>query len=187
MAKKREDIGVYFFEGFLEGGTTTYIQSLISDPQLPEDLRILILQTEEGMEELEPVPGREIFVEQLDGWDDVTPERLAALEDKTECNTIMVELNGMWQELDFFKRMPENWYPFRKFVIADASTFVSYNNNMRALAADKLKESTVRTPVWTGTPCARSSGPPPGRCPSTSRPPAARRSSTTPPSSCPTT
>ena len=55
----------------------------------------------------------------------------------------MVELNGMWQELDFFKRMPENWYPFRKFVIADASTFVSYNNNMRALAADKLKESTV--------------------------------------------
>ena len=143
MAKKREDIGVYFFEGFLEGGKTTYIQSLISDPQLPEDLRILILQTEEGMEELEPVPGREIFVEQLEGWDDVTPEHLAALEDKTECNTIMVELNGMWQELDFFKRMPENWYPFRKFVIADASTFVSYNNNMRALAADKLKESTV--------------------------------------------
>ena len=40
MAKKREDIGVYFFEGFLEGGKTTYIQSLISDPQLPEDLRI---------------------------------------------------------------------------------------------------------------------------------------------------
>ena len=139
MAKKREDIGVYFFEGFLEGGKTTYIQSLISDPQLPEDLRILILQTEEGMEELEPVPGREIFVEQLEGWDDVKPEHLAALEDKTECNTITVELNGMWQELDFFKRMPENWYPFRKFVIADASTFVSYNNNMRALAADKLK------------------------------------------------
>ena len=142
MAKKREDIGVYFFEGFLEGGKTTYIQSLISDPQLPEDLRILILQTEEGMEELEPVPGREIFVEQLEGWDDITPEHLAELEDRTECNTIMVELNGMWQELDFFKRMPENWYPFRKFVIADASTFVSYNNNMRALAADKLKEYT---------------------------------------------
>ena len=140
---QREDIGVYFFEGFLEGGKTTYIQSLISDPNLPPDLRILILQTEEGLEELEPVPGREIFVEQLEGWDDITPEHLAELEDKTRCNTIMVELNGMWQEMDFFERMPENWYPFRKFVIADASTFVTYNNNMRALAADKLKESTV--------------------------------------------
>ena len=78
---QREDIGVYFFEGFLEGGKTTYIQSLISDPNLPPDLRILILQTEEGMEELEPVPGREIFVEQLEGWDDITPEHLAELED----------------------------------------------------------------------------------------------------------
>ena len=42
---QREDIGVYFFEGFLEGGKTTYIQSLISDPNLPPDLRILIFIT----------------------------------------------------------------------------------------------------------------------------------------------
>ena len=142
-SKKREDIGVYFFEGYLEGGKTTYIQSLIDDPKLPEDLRILILQTEEGMEELTPPPGRAVFVEQLEGWEDVTPEHLAALEDKTDCNTIMVELNGMWQEVDFFQKMPENWYPFRKFVIADARSFVTYNNNMRALTADKLRESTV--------------------------------------------
>lgn len=140
---KREDIGVYFFEGFLEAGKTTYIQRLITDEGLPEDLRILILQTEEGMEELEPVPGREIFVEKLDSLEDATPERLSALEDKTRCNTIMVELNGMWQERDFFDRMPENWYPFRKFVVADSGSFIQYNNNMRALCADKLRESTV--------------------------------------------
>lgn len=141
--KKREDIGVYFFEGFLESGKTSYIQSLLSDENLPADLRILVLQTEEGIEELEPIPGKDIFVRQLDGWDDVTSEKLAAIEDETRPNTIMVELNGMWKELDFFEKMPENWYPFRKFVIADASTFVTYNNNMRALVADKLTESTV--------------------------------------------
>ena len=141
--KKREDIGVYFFEGFLEAGKTSYIQTLLSDEGLPEGLRILVLQTEEGIEELEPVPGRDIFVRRFDGWDEITPENLAAIEDETQPNTIMVELNGMWKEVDFFERMPENWYPFRKFVIADASTFVTYNNNMRALVADKLTESTV--------------------------------------------
>jgi len=145
MAKKREEIGVYFFEGFLEAGKTTYIQSLISDPQLPTDLRILIIQTEEGMEELEPVPDHVIFVKHFEALEEITPEKLTALEDETRCDTIMVELNGMWQETDFFERMPENWFPYRKFVIADASTFVSYNNNMRALVADKLRESAVVT------------------------------------------
>ena len=143
MAKKREDIGVYLFEGFLEGGKTTYIQSLLEDEGLPDTMRILVIQTEFGPEDITPVPGRNVFVEQFETLEEITPEKLAALEDRTDCNAIMVELNGMWQEQDFFRRMPENWYPFRKFVIADASTFLRYNSNMRALTADKLRDSTV--------------------------------------------
>ncbi len=141
--KKREDIGVYFFEGFLEAGKTRYIQSLLEDESIPKDLHILVIQTEEGMEELEPVKDKDFRYVSFDSLEDITPEKLTALEDEYKPNTIMVELNGMWQETDFFDRMPENWYPFRKFVIADASSFVTYNNNMRALVADKLREATV--------------------------------------------
>lgn len=141
--QQRKEIGVYFFEGFLEGGKTTYIQRLVTDEGLPENLRILVIQTEAGMEELEPLPGREIHVAHFEELEEITPEKLTELEDKSECNTVMVELNGMWQEMDFFQRMPEHWYPFRKFVIADSGSFLSYNSNLRALAADKLTESTV--------------------------------------------
>ena len=145
MAKEiqREELGIFFFQGFLEGGKTSYIQKLIEDEGLPEQVRILIIQTEEGLEELQPVPGRAVYVAQFERLEDITPEKLTELEDESQCNTVMVELNGMWEEMDFFERMPEHWYPFRKFVIADASTFLSYNNNMRTLTYDKLREATV--------------------------------------------
>ena len=141
--KKREDIGVYVFSGFLEAGKTTYIHRLLSDPNVPADMRPLVLQTEEGIEELAPIPGLAMTVKQLTELSEITPELLNQLEDEAQCNTVLVELNGMWQEADLIEKFPENWVPFRKFVIADAGTFITYNSNMRQLAADKLQDSTV--------------------------------------------
>ena len=141
--KKRAEIGVYVFAGFLEGGKTSYIRSLLSGPDVPKDMRPLVLQTEEGIEELDPIPGLDMTVRQITELEEITPERLLELEDESQCNTILLELNGMWQEADIFARFPDNWNPFRKFVLADAGTFLTYNNNMRALAADKLRDSTV--------------------------------------------
>ena len=141
--KKRQEIGVYVFAGFLEAGKTTYIRSLLSGPEVPGDMRPLVLQTEEGMEELDPIPGLDMTVRQITELEEITPEKLWELEDESRCNTILLELNGMWQEADLFARFPENWIPFRKFVLADARTFLTYNANMRALAADKLRDATV--------------------------------------------
>ena len=141
--KKRQEIGVYVFAGFLEAGKTTYIQSLLSGPEVPRDMRPLVLQTEEGMEEMEPIPGLDMTVRQITELEEITPEKLWELEDESQCNTILLELNGMWQEEDIFARFPENWIPFRKFVLGDAGTFLTYNANMRALAADKLRDATV--------------------------------------------
>ncbi len=141
--KKRQEIGVYVFAGFLEAGKTTYIQSLLSGPEVPRDMRPLVLQTEEGMEEMEPIPGLDMTVRQITDLEEITPEKLWELEDESQCNTILLELNGMWQEEDIFARFPENWIPFRKFVLGDAGTFLTYNANMRALAADKLRDATV--------------------------------------------
>ncbi len=141
--KKRQEIGVYVFAGFLEAGKTTYIQSLLSGPDVPKEMRPLVLQTEEGMEEMEPIPGLDMTVRQITDLEEITPEKLWELEDESQCNTILLELNGMWQEEDIFARFPENWIPFRKFVLGDAGTFLTYNANMRALAADKLRDATV--------------------------------------------
>ena len=141
--KKRQDLGVYVFAGFLEGGKTSYIRSLLSGPDVPKDMKPLVLQTEEGMEELDPIPGLQMTVRQITALEEITPEKLWELEDESDCNTVLLELNGMWQEEDVFARFPENWIPFRKFVLADAGTFLTYTSNMRALAADKLRDATV--------------------------------------------
>lgn len=141
--KKRQDLGVYVFAGFLEAGKTSYIRSLLSGPDVPRDMRPLVLQTEEGIEELEPIPGLDMTVRQITTLSEINPEKLWELEDEARCNTVLLELNGMWQEEEIFRRFPENWIPFRKFVLADAGTFLTYNANMRALAADKLRDATV--------------------------------------------
>ena len=109
--KKREDLGVYVFAGFLEAGKTTYIQNLLSGPGVPKDMRPLVLQTEEGMEEMEPIPGLNMAVRQITELEEITPERLNALEDETNCNTVLLELNGkrydntVRQRLDNIRRV----------------------------------------------------------------------------------
>ena len=81
--KKRAEIGVYVFAGFLEGGKTSYIRSLLSGPDVPKDMRPLVLQTEEGIEELEPISGLDMTVRQITELEEITPERLLELEQQT--------------------------------------------------------------------------------------------------------
>ena len=45
----------------------------------------------------------------------------------------------MWMLDLLYQAMPENWAVYQEFMFADATTFLSYNNNMRQLVYDKLK------------------------------------------------
>lgn len=137
------DIPVYFFEGFLEGGKTTYIQRIIDDNNFPPDMNLLVIMCEDGMEQINTYGRSNITVEYIDDIEKVSSTRLRSMEKRTGCNTVIVEYNGMWMTGDFINRMPKNWIGVRKFVIADAGSFLTYNSNMRALVADKLKECTA--------------------------------------------
>ena len=44
----------------------------------------------------------------------------------------------MWLINDFFEAMPENWTVYQMIFLADATTFMTYNANMRSLVFDKL-------------------------------------------------
>ena len=45
---------IFLFTGFLDAGKTTFIQSMLEDPQFNEGQRTLLLLCEEGEEELLP-------------------------------------------------------------------------------------------------------------------------------------
>ena len=51
---------------------------------------------------------------------------------------MVVELNGMHLAADFYLKTPDHWKIAQEVMFADASTFLSYNANMRQLVVDKL-------------------------------------------------
>ena len=133
------EIPVYVFTGFLDSGKTKFIQETLEDTRFNNGERTLILQFEEGEEEFDfsVYPYKNVFLEVLD-QQTVTTKELEALGKKYEAERIVAELNGMQQVGDLYMRLPENWMIAQEVMFADATTFMTYNANMRNLVMDKL-------------------------------------------------
>ena len=135
------DIPVFLFTGFLDGGKTTFIQSLLMDKEFNKGQTILVLQCEEGEEELDlsKLPGNtRVFIESIDEEDALSEELLLRLQKKYKPTRIMVEYNGMWMLDSLFEALPENWAIAGETLFLDSTTFLSYNTNMRQLVFNKL-------------------------------------------------
>ena len=132
------DIPVYLIAGFLDAGKTSFINGILQDGFAAED-RTLLLCCEEGEEEydLSAYPYQHVYPEVID-QEAVTTEELSQLFKKHHCERVVVELNGMLQVGPFYQKMPEDWLIAQEVMFADATTFLSYNANMRQLVVDKL-------------------------------------------------
>ena len=134
-----EQIPVYAFTGFLDSGKTKFIQETLEDPRFNAGERTLVLIFEEGEEEydLSTYPHKNVYLETLD-QQTVTEAQLAALEKKYRAERVVAELNGMQLVADLYDRFPQNWVIAQEVMFADATTFNTYNSNMRNLVMDKL-------------------------------------------------
>ena len=137
MASK---LPVYLFTGFLEGGKTHIIQESMEDQRFNSGEKTLILQCEEGIDELDISRfwGKNIYLETIDSESELTAENLTAIASKHKLDRVIVEYNGMWSLNTFYQNMPQNWAIYQEMMLADANTFLSYNTNMRQLMVDKL-------------------------------------------------
>lgn len=145
-------IPVYLFTGFLEGGKTHIIQESMEDKKFNSGEKTLILQCEEGVDELDPSRfyGKNIYLEILDSESEITKENLTALGKKHRVDRVIIEYNGMWMLNTLYENLPDNWGIYQEMMFADANTFLSYNSNMRQLMVDKLMNAEMvvlnRTP-----------------------------------------
>ena len=133
-------IPVYAFTGFLESGKTKFIQETLCDPRFNAGERTLLLVCEEGEEEydLSAYPHKNVYLEVLSDQDAVPTDVLAVFAKKYRAERVVVELNGMKMIMPFYEKMPTDWQLAQEVMFADASTFLSYNTNMRQLVVDKL-------------------------------------------------
>ena len=133
-------IPVYLFTGFLEGGKTHIIQESMEDQKFNSGEKTLIIQCEEGVDELDlsRFYGQNVYLEQIESEEELTKERLNALAKKHRLDRVVIEYNGMWMLNTLYENLPDNWAIYQEMMFADAATFLSYNLNMRQLMVDKL-------------------------------------------------
>lgn len=139
------EIPVYLFTGFLESGKTTFIQEALEGPDFNLGERTLFLLCEEGEIEYEPDKffGKNIFFEHIKKEDEITRKTLEELQKKHKVERVIVEYNGMWGLDSFYRAMPLDWLTYQEMMFIDARTFLTYNQNMRQLAFDKLKSAEL--------------------------------------------
>ena len=134
-----QQIPVYVFTGFLDSGKTKFIQETLEDPRFNAGERTLLLVFEEGEEEYDfsTYPHQNVYLEVLD-QQTVTTAQLQSLVRKYKAQRVVAELNGMQLVGDLYMRFPEDWAVAQEVMFADATTFMTYNANMRNLVMDKL-------------------------------------------------
>ena len=136
-----KDTPVYLFTGFLEAGKTRFIQETLEDERFNKGEKTLLLVCEEGMEEYEPdrFAGKNVFLRTVEEESELSEELLKGYLQETGAERVLVEYNGMWMLDSLYQAMPEEWIVYQEFMFADATTFLTYNQNMRQLTYDKLK------------------------------------------------
>ena len=143
---------VYLFTGFLEGGKTTIIQESMNDQNFNSGEKTLIILCEEGIEELDTAKffGQNVSIVTIESESELTAEKLESFTKGKKIDRIIIEYNGMWQLQTLYNNLPETWGFYQNMMFADANTFVAYNNNMRQLVFDKIKDAEMvvlnRTP-----------------------------------------
>lgn len=135
-----EDVSVFLFLGFLEGGKTKFIQETLEDPRMENGERTLLLICEEGVEEydVKKFKVKNVAVETIENKEHLNEYTLNYLTKKYRAQRVVVEYNGTWMLQDFFEAMPESWVINQMMTFFDANTFLSYNQNMRQLTYDKI-------------------------------------------------
>lgn len=139
------ELPVYLFTGFLEAGKTSFIRETMSDPNFNDgSKKYLIISCEEGEEELSGADfGDNVSFVSFDDPQLLTPDRLSAAAKRAKAEIVVIEYNGMWTIDKIYDAFPEEWMVYQEICIADATTFPSYNANMRQLVVDKLSSAEM--------------------------------------------
>ncbi|MDE6005387.1 MAG: GTPase [Oscillospiraceae bacterium] len=141
-----EDIPVYLFVGFLEGGKTKFIQETLEDKRFNNGEKTLLLLCEEGIEEYDEsrYPKKANIIQRvIEEQEDFNEENLKKILKETGATRVVLEYNGMWTINDLFENLPMDWAVYQAMCFIDSGTFLNYNANMRSLVVDKINVSEL--------------------------------------------
>lgn len=140
------ETAVYIFAGFLNSGKTTALQESLLKTVKTNNVKSIIICTEEGEEEyrMEELKSLCIDVVEVENEEDFTEEFLEKTVEEYMPENVYIEYNGMWDLKAFLDiTMPKGWYIANIFSLVDAGTYEIYLKNMRQTLMNPLSVSDV--------------------------------------------
>lgn len=137
---------IYVFSGFLDSGKTSGIKETLYDNNFNQGESTLIVSFEQGDVEfdskfLKYTNSDVVYLDSLDEW---TMEKQDELENEYDPERIIVELNGMFNDEDFYnKPLLKNWELAQRLTFIDASTFRMFMTNMSQIMYNHIIYSEV--------------------------------------------
>lgn len=131
---------VYFVNGFLEAGKTSFIQDLIDETYFKIKGLTLIVACEEGDEEYDDylLEKSGCIVRYIEEEEDFL-SKIKEYEEALKPERIIVEFNGMWNRKDLV--MPWDSADITEIAIIDARTFELYAANMKSLLSEQVRNA----------------------------------------------
>ena len=135
-------VPIYLITGFLESGKTTFLRFTLDQDYFQIDGKTLLRLREEGEEEYDTkaLAKNNTVVEVIEKEEDLTTERLEAMEIIHQPDRVVIEYNGMWLVSRFYDmKLPFGWGVEQQITCVDGSTFQVYMANMKSIFMDMVK------------------------------------------------
>ena len=134
---------IYFINGFLDSGKTTFIKELLDQDYFQIQGRTLLIECEEGDEEYPAdfLEAHNVDKVSIENEEEFTPEHLAEIEKKYKPKRVIIEFNGMWNRKNL--EFPWYWEELVEISVFDASTFEMYSRNMKSLVAEQVRNALM--------------------------------------------
>ena len=110
------------------------------------DGKTLLILCEEGEEEydMDKLKLTNTVVEVIEDEEDLTPQRLAAMDIIHQPERVVIEYNGMWLVSKFEQmELPEGWGIEQEITCVDATTYQVYMANMKSLFMDMIRNTDM--------------------------------------------
>ncbi len=133
-------VNIFFVNGFLEAGKTSFIQDLIDETYFKIKGLTLIVACEEGDEEYDDylLEKSGCIVRYIEEEEDFL-SKIKEYEEDLKPERIIVEFNGMWNRKDLV--MPWDPADITEIAIIDARTFELYAANMKSLLSEQVRNA----------------------------------------------
>ena len=139
-------VPIYLITGFLESGKTSFLSFTLQQDYFQVEGKTLLILCEEGEEEYdeEALKKSNTVVEVIDSEEELTPERLAAMDILHQPERVIIEYNGMWLVSNFEKmQLPKGWGVEQQITCVDGSTFQMYMANMKSIFMDMVRNADM--------------------------------------------